>query len=275
MNQTSEQLLDPLVGAFTADTGVRFSGVPPGIDGQRQLLRALMNVRQPGPLSPDVLRLQDEYLKMRNLERGIAHCSDIPTVDESLDSEIQFADKIALWQGDITTLDCDAIVNAANSQMLGCFQPCHACIDNCIHTYAGIQLRLECDSNMKELRKQFGSDYTQPTAVPMLTDSYNLPCRKVIHIVGPIVYDILTPDLEEDLRRCYINTLDMCKENGLRTVAFCCISTGVFRFPNRRAAEIVVQAVTEWLEDNEDSIDKVIFDVFLEKDREIYRDLLG
>jgi O-acetyl-ADP-ribose deacetylase (regulator of RNase III) len=121
--------------------------------------------------------------------------------------------------------------------MLGCFVPMHSCIDNCIHSFAGVQLRSECARQMSRLRAQYGPDYVQPTAVPMLTDGYNLPAKKVIHIVGPIVADTLTEQLERDLANCYKNTLDLCRENGLRSVAFCCISTGVFRFPAERAAE--------------------------------------
>ena len=254
-------------------SSVRFTGAPKGPEGERMLLRSYMNVRSPSPISDDLLQLQDTYLKERNAERGINHSADILTVDDSLDSDVDNADRISLWQGDITTLDCDAIVNAANSQMLGCFQPCHACIDNCIHTYAGMQLRLECNQKMIELKSIYGQDYQQPTAVPMLTDAYNLPSKKVIHVVGPIVYDVLTPHHEKMLAQCYTNVLDMCRDNGIESVAFCCISTGVFRFPNERAAEIAVDTVSEWLSEN-DSVKKVIFNVFLEKDRRIYEGLL-
>lgn len=271
---SSEQYLRPLLDGLIRDSPVGFTGAPDGPEGERMLLRSYMNVRGPAPVSPDLLRIQDAYLRERNAERGINHSADITTVDESLGSVINNADRISLWQGDITTLDCDAIVNAANSQMLGCFQPCHACIDNCIHTYAGMQLRLECDQKMMALREIHGREYQQPTAVPMITDAYNLPCRKVIHVVGPIVYDGLTEHHERMLAQCYTNILDMCRENGMETVAFCCISTGVFRFPNERAAEIAVDSVTEWLSDD-DSIKKVIFNVFLDKDRRIYEGLLS
>ena len=150
----------------------------------------------------------------------------------------------------------------------------HTCIDNCIHTFAGVQLRAECSRKMNELRTRYGRNYEQPTAVPILTEAYNLPAQKVIHIVGPIVEYGLTKDLEEKLADCYRNTLDMCLENGLRTVAFCCISTGVFRFPNKRAAEIAVQTVTEWLSDHEGQMDRVIFNVFKDEDKEYYERLL-
>jgi O-acetyl-ADP-ribose deacetylase (regulator of RNase III) len=183
-------------------------------------------------------------------------------------------DGLSIWQGDITRLAVDTIVNAANSQMLGCFVPMHSCIDNCIHSFAGIQLRAACNRQMEALRQQYGPDYEQPTAVPMLTDAYNLPAKKVVHIVGPVVSGRLTKELEEQLAACYRNTLDLCLENGLKTVAFCCISTGVFRFPNERAAEIAVETVSEWLSAHPGRMDRVIFNVFKEEDGEYYEQLL-
>ena len=169
----------------------------------------------------------------------------------------------------------DAIVNAANSQMLGCFVPMHTCIDNCIHTFAGVQLRAACDRQMKELRAIYGYGYEQPTAVPMLTDAYNLPAKKVVHIVGPIVSGRLTPALEKDLADCYTSTLNLCAENGLRSVAFCCISTGVFGFPQQRAARIAVKTVQDWMQTHEGQIDRVIFNVFKDEDREYYETLFS
>ncbi len=196
-----------------------------------------MNIRIPKAFSDDVLAVQDEYLTGRAEEKGIVRLSDIPVICGNL----------SIWQGDITRLAVDAIVNAANSQMLGCFVPMHTCIDNCIHTFAGIQLRAECSRQMDQLRLRYGRDYEQPTAVPMLTDVYNLPTKKVIHIVGTIVQYELTPELEKELAGCYRNTLDMCLDKDLKSVAFCCISTGVFHFPNKRAAQIVVSTVASWL----------------------------
>ena len=182
--------------------------------------------------------------------------------------------KISIWQGDITRLAVDAIVNAANSQMLGCFRPMHTCIDNCIHTFAGVQLRAACAEKMDVLRQKYGQDYEQPTAVPMLTDAYNLPAKSVVHVVGPIVYGALTQDLEQNLADCYRNVLDLCREHDLKSVAFCCISTGVFRFPNERAAEIAVDTVTQWLQDHPGSVERVIFNVFKETDKACYEKLL-
>ena len=270
---TQEQRLDYLVEGFKADSGeykdLRTPGDP---EGKRRLLRSLMNIRMPRELPDEVLAVQDEYLTERNAGKGVVPLAEITTLAEQ-GSTVAHASQLSLWQGDITRLAVDAIVNAANSQMLGCFVPMHTCIDNCIHTFAGVQLRSECDRQMKKLRAKYGRDYEQPTAVPMLTEGYNLPAKKVIHIVGPIVQDELTPELEKDLADCYRNTLDMCAENGLRSVAFCCISTGVFHFPPDRAAEIAVRTVTEWLAEHGDFMDRVIFYVFSDKDRKLYERL--
>lgn len=258
---TKEERLYELVVAFKADSGeYKEIRTPKDTEGRRRILRSLMNIRMPGAMPPETLRLQDEYLQERAREKGIVTLEDIPVTKGAL----------SLWQGDITRLAVDAIVNAANSQMLGCFVPMHTCIDNCIHTFAGVQLRAECSRRMDELRSRFGQDYEQPTAVPMLTDGYNLPAKKVIHIVGPIVSGRLTPALEKDLAACYANTLDLCAQNGLRSVAFCCISTGVFRFPPERASQIAVQTVTDWLAALSGRMDRVIFNVFTDQDRELY-----
>lgn len=272
---TQEERIDYLVESFKNEAPeYRRVRIPDDVEGKQRLLRSLMNVRMPKPASSELLSVQDTYLRGRALEKGIVNIPEMPTVRESLGSTHPFADNISIWQGDITRIAADAIVNAANSQMLGCFIPMHTCIDNCIHTYAGVQLREDCARRMNSLRLKFGDDYEQPTAVPMLTDAYNLPAKKVIHIVGPIVQYELTPDLKKDLADCYRNTLDICKENGLRRVAFCCISTGVFHFPNKRAAEIAVQTVTEWLSENMYSIDRVIFNVFKDEDKYYYEELL-
>ena len=263
---TQTERLRFLAEAFKEDSGeYRNLPTPGDTDGQRRLLWSLMNIRMPKDLPDEVLAIQDEYLTERAGEKGIVTLEDIPIIRNSL----------SLWQGDITRLAVDAIVNAANSQMLGCFVPMHTCIDNCIHTFAGVQLRAACALQMAALREKHGADYEQPTAVPLLTDGYNLPAKKVIHIVGPIVQYKLTPALEKDLADCYRNTLNMCKENGLKSVAFCCISTGVFHFPNRRAAEIAVETVTSWMSEHPEEMERVIFNVFKEEDRAIYEDLLS
>lgn len=267
---TQEERLDYLVEQFKLDS-IEYKNLktPEDPEMKRRLLRSLMNIRMPKVLPPSVIRIQDEYLQERNREKGIVEISDIPTVKEH-GSTHPFADKISVWQGDITCLAADAIVNAANSQMLGCFVPMHTCIDNAIHTFAGIQLRAECNAKMRELRMKYGEDYEQPTAVPMLTDAYNLPSNNVIHIVGPIVMDRVTEQLEKELADCYTNCLDLCVQNNLKSIAFCCISTGVFRFPNQRAAEIAVRTITEWLDEHPDGIDRVIFNVFKDEDRRYY-----
>ena len=243
--------------------------IPDDAAGKWRLLRSLMNVRMPGKLPSSVLEVQDAYLKERILENGIVQIADLPTAADQGSSH-PHAEHISVWQGDITRLAADAIVNAANSQMLGCFVPMHSCIDNCIHTFAGVQLRAECSRKMNELRAKFGPEYEQPTAVPMLTDGYNLPAKKVVHIVGPIVSGRLTKALEEDLADCYHSTLDLCLENEIKSVAFCCISTGVFHFPNRRAAEIAVQTVTEWMDQHPGQMERIIFNVFKEEDKIYY-----
>lgn len=262
---TQEQRLDTLVEAFKADS-VQYKGLqtPADTEGKRRILRSLMNIRMPKKLDDSVLTVQDEYLRERVLENGIVTLSEITVIRNGM----------SIWQGDITRLAVDAIVNAANSQMLGCFVPMHTCIDNCIHTFAGVQLRAECSRQMNQLRIKYGKDYEQPTAVPMLTDAYNLPAKKVIHIVGPIVRYELTPELEKDLADCYLNTLDMCLDHNLRSVAFCCISTGVFHFPNKRAAEIAVSTVDSWLSQHPGVIERVIFNVFKDEDKKYYEELI-
>lgn len=269
---TQDERLDILLEGFKADSGeYRSLPTPAGRDEKRQLLRALMNIRMPRPLPPELLLVQDEYLRARAEEKGIVTPAMIPT----LDSARPFADKLSLWQGDITRLAADAIVNAANSAMLGCFQPCHNCIDNCIHSFAGVELRAACARQMDERRRRLGRYAEQPTAVPMLTDGYNLPAKRIVHIVGPIVDGALTAAHEAELAACYRNTLDLCAENGLRTLAFCGISTGVFRFPKRRAAEIAVQTVTDWLTARPDAMERVIFAVLSDRSREIYEAILS
>lgn len=226
-----------------------------------QLLRSLMNIRQPGPAGEEFLRVQDELLSELTQEKGIVDVDSLPTVPGD--------PKLALWQGDITTLNADAIVNAANSAMLGCFQPCHGCIDNAIHTYAGIQLRNECD----ELMKRQGHE--EPTGDAKITAGYNLPCKYVLHTVGPIISGlIVTKEDDRLLESCYRSCLSLAAEHGVQSIAFCCISTGVFRFPKERAAKIAVRTVRDYLA-SDTRIKKVVFNVFTEEDRAIYQRILG
>ena len=231
--------------------------IPTNEAEQKNLLRSLMNVRMPKPVSDEFLRIQNEYLHDEIAEKGITDISDLKPIKDS----------IYLWQGDITTLRCDAIVNAANSRMLGCFVPCHKCIDNAIHTYAGVQLRAEFEQLMQK------QGYNEPTGKAKITKAYQLPCSYVIHTVGPIVSGKLTKTDCELLTSCYRSCLETAERNNIKSIAFCCISTGEFHFPNDKAAEIAVNTVSEYLKNSD--IEKVIFNVFKDIDYEIYRELLG
>ena len=225
---------------------------------QKMLLRALFNVRMPKAVNDEFLKIQDEYLREEARLKGVTDVSALVPVQPD----------IYLWQGDITTLKCDAVVNAANSQMLGCFCPNHGCIDNAIHTFAGIELRLAC----AELMKKQGHEESAGQA--KLTPAFNLPCRFVIHTVGPIVYGRLTDKDCETLRSCYRSCLKIADEHNLNSIAFCCISTGEFHFPNDIAAKIAVDTVKKYKAQTQSKI-KVIFNVFKDTDRKIYRELLG
>lgn len=231
--------------------------IPAGQPDKRRLLRSLMNVRPPVPASEEFLKVQDAYLQERLAERGVTEPENLTPVQPG----------IYLWQGDITTLAADAIVNAANSRMLGCFVPCHGCIDNAIHTYAGIQLRMECARIMAGQRKE------EATGKAKITKAYNLPCRYVLHTVGPIIYGTVTKTDCELLAGCYRSCLKLAASYGLKSVAFCCISTGEFHFPNELAAEIAIQTVRTWQQQNSNRIE-VIFNVFKDSDYEIYKRLL-
>lgn len=231
--------------------------VPDDLSEKRTLLRSLMNVRPPVPASAEFLAVQDAYLQERLAERGITRLGDLTPVRPGL----------YLWQGDITTLAAGAIVNAANSQMLGCFVPCHGCIDNAIHTHAGVQLRLECAGIMRR------QGHEEKTGRAKITKAYNLPCCFVLHTVGPIIYGSVTKADRELLAGCYRACLKLAAENDLHSVAFCCISTGEFHFPSELAAEIAVGTVREWQQKHPDKIG-VIFNVFKDNDHAIYRRLL-
>ncbi len=231
--------------------------IPVGIDEQKSMLRSLMNIRMPDNIDEEFLSVQDEYLGQVNVEKGAVTLSDMEEMQQD----------IYIWKGDITRLKVGAIVNAANSGMTGCYKPCHNCIDNCIHTYAGIQLRLTCAKIMEE------QGYEEPTGQAKITPTYNLPCDYVIHTVGPIVQGELTEKHEDLLASCYRSCLEIADANKVDSIAFCCISTGVFMFPNERAAEIAVQTIKEYKEKTGSSM-KVIFNVFKDLDEDIYRELL-
>lgn len=226
---------------------------------QRRLLRALMNVRPPMPLAPDFLAVQDALLSAEREARGV--------VDGAALSAVPAEPRLALWRGDITRLRVDAIVNAANSRLLGCFVPCHGCIDNAIHSAAGLQLRDACNRLMEQ------QGHPEPTGQAKLTAGYNLPARYVLHTVGPIVQGRVSRHDRELLASCYRSCLELAAEHDLQSVAFCCISTGEFHFPNQEAAKIAVQTVKEFLQ-APTSIRKVIFNVFKDFDADVYRTLL-
>ena len=232
--------------------------IPADATGQRQLLRGLMNIRAPQQTDADFLQAQDAYLRQEIAAKGVTDCADLTPVQPGL----------YLWQGDITTLKCDAIVNAANSGMTGCYVPNHLCIDNAIHTFAGVELRLAC----AELMAQQG--HPEPTGQAKITPAFNLPCRYVLHTVGPIISGAVTETDRELLASCYRSCLNLAAEHKLESVAFCCISTGEFHFPNALAAQIAVAEAKQFLA-KQTSIKKVIFNVFKDTDREIYAHLLG
>ncbi len=252
MTQTQRRAF--LIKALLDERSGPRPAVPPDEEGRHRLLRSLMNVRPPRPIGEEFLAVQDEYLREETAAKGVTDAADLTPAEPG----------IYLWQGDITSLRCDAIVNAANSGMTGCYVPCHRCIDNCIHTYAGVRLRLAC----AELMERQGHE--EPAGQAKLTPAYALPCRYVLHTVGPIIYDRVTDRDRALLASCYRSCLELAGQNGIKNVAFCCISTGEFHFPNDLAAEIAVDTVRRYRGDIE-----VIFNVFKDTDRKIYADLLG
>lgn len=272
---TQEARLDYLLRKFQEDSAqYKDLEVEDDYANKRMALRSLMNIRMPGEMAQEVIKVQDEFLMAEAQEKGIVTLSDIRTVKEQYGSKHPFGDRLSVWQGDITRLAVGAIVNAANSQMLGCFVPCHRCIDNAIHSAAGIELREECSRKMNQRRIRFGPRYEEPTGQAMLTNAYNLPADYVIHTVGPIVGYRLTEQLRQDLRNCYESVLKCCVDHKIRSVAFCCISTGEFHFPNDEAAKIAVATVTSVLKDYGSEFDRIIFNVFKDLDRKYYEELL-
>ena len=256
MNQRERRLflIQSLLKEHPEYRGMR---IPADADAQRQLLRGLLNIRAPRRSSPDFLHIQDEYQQTETAAKGITDAADLVPLQPGL----------YLWQGDITTLKCDAIVNAANSGMTGCYCPNHGCIDNAIHTYAGVQLRLACAAIMDR------QGHPEPTGQAKITPAFDLPCRSVLHTVGPIINGRVTQRDRALLASCYRSCLELAAEKNLESVAFCCISTGEFHFPNQLAAEIAVQTVKEFLQQRT-SVKKVIFNVFKDMDKKIYEQLL-
>ena len=257
MNQSEKRLF--LIQSLLAERpSCRKQEIPADSGRQEILLRGLMNVRAPMPIGTDFLTVQDEYLQAETARKGITDASTLSPIQPGL----------YLWQGDITTLKCDAIVNAANSGMTGCYCPNHRCIDNAIHSYAGVELRLACD----EIMQQQG--HPEPTGQAKITPAFNLPCKYVLHTVGPIIQGQVTEADKAALASCYRSCLELAAAHGLESVAFCCISTGEFHFPNELAAEIAVGTVKEFLA-QQTSVRKVIFNVFKDLDKDIYRQLLS
>lgn len=253
------QLLDYLI-RYLLDEDKRYKGfiLPDRFDEKLRILRSMMNVRMPKPIGNDFLCAQDELLQSLIAEKGISDTADLKPVKDGL----------YLWRGDITTLKVDAIVNAANSGMLGCFEPCHSCIDNAIHSYAGVQLRLTCADIMERQGEP------EATGKVKITSAYNLPSKYILHTVGPIVSGKVTDEDRRLLVNCYRSCLELAERNEVNSIAFCCISTGVFHFPNEEAAEIAVKTVSDFLI-NSSQIKKVVFNVFTERDEQIYKRLLG
>lgn len=230
--------------------------VPDSEDERFRLYRSLVNIRPAVKADDEYLKAEDEFLKAEIIRKGITDIADLHPIQNG----------VYLWKGDITTLKCGAIVNAANSQLLGCFQPCHSCIDNCIHTFSGVRLRYKCGQIM------LAQGHEEPAGKAKITPAYNLPCGYVIHTVGPIVRGRLTREHCSLLKSCYTSCLELAVQNGIKSIAFCCISTGVFGFPQKEAAEIAVNTIKEFRRNNDI---EVIFNVFTEKDYEIYSRLLG
>lgn len=239
------------------DIGYREIKVPEQEEEQKRLLRGLMNIRLPKRISREFLAVQDEYLRAETAAKGITELDELEPISKGL----------YLWQGDITTLRCDAIVNAANSGMTGCYVPNHRCIDNCVHSFSGIQLRIDCAEIMQKQGRE------EAAGKAKITKAYNLPCKYILHTVGPIINGALTREDCELLGQCYRSCLRLAAKNNLESVAFCCISTGEFHFPNDKAAQIAVRTVKEFMREKT-SIRRVVFNVFKDLDKEIYSRLL-
>ena len=256
MNQ-SEKRLFLIQSLLNERPSCQKQSIPADSERQKILLRGLMNVRRPAHIGTEFLQVQDEYLQNETAAKGITDIADLTPIQQGL----------YLWQGDITTLKCDAIVNAANAGLTGCYIPNHRCIDNALHTFAGVELRLACG----ELMEQQG--YPEPTGQAKITPAFNLPCRYVLHTVGPIISGRVTKENKELLASCYRSCLELAAENDLESVAFCCISTGEFHFPNQQAAQVAVETVKQFM-NTKTSVKQVIFNVFKDVDKAIYEKLL-
>lgn len=244
---------------------IKMEKMPTSSKEKENLWRALCNLRNAKQISSEYLKVQDEYLQERLKKIKITNVENIKNVKDTYSkTNLKNANKIYLWQGDITKLKIDVIVNAGNSQGLGCFQPLHNCIDNQIQTFSGVQMRLECNEYMKTI------NYNLPTGKVFITKGYNLPTKCVIHTAGPIIDFKVTENDEQLLKDCYINSLKLANKKNLKTIAFPCISTGVFRFPKDLAVKGAFEAINEFLENNQNNIEKIVFNVYGKEDFAIY-----
>jgi O-acetyl-ADP-ribose deacetylase (regulator of RNase III) len=265
-----DEMLNILLSALrTESEAVANITIPEDTAGKWYLLRALMNLRPPIPIRPELLELQDRLLSAQRKAKGAADLEVLRSVQMQFPgTRMPFAERIVLWRGDITTLAVDAIANAANDRLMGCFIPHHRCIDNAIHSAAGIQLRLECSEIMR------AQGHAEPTGQAKITRGYNLPSRYVLHTVGPIIIDQVTEEHKRLLASCYTACLNLAaRYSDIRSVAFCCISTGEFRFPRSLAAEIAVRTVCDWMKRSDGRMEKIVFNLFTQEDYDIYAGL--
>jgi O-acetyl-ADP-ribose deacetylase (regulator of RNase III) len=265
-----EEILNKLI-AYLIDENkeIKITKIPDDYMEKRRLLRGLMNIRGPELIASNIIRMQDELLAEEIKDKDIVSPYTLPTVEKVfIEAKVPFSEKFVLWRGDITCISADAIVNAANSKLLGCFVPLHRCIDNAIHSAAGMELRFECN----ELMEKQGFD--EPTGQAKITKAYNLPSKYILHTVGPIIEEVVTEEDCELLASCYRSCLNKAKEHkDIKSIAFCCISTGEYKFPKDLAAQIAVKTVCDWLEANNNSFEKIIFNVFTEEDYNEYAKL--
>lgn len=268
-----ERLVDSLLHFFVHEEEAPLVGaLPRDYAGRRRLLRALLNVRPPRAVPEDVLAAQDALLGLEREEKGVVRVAGLPTARDMFPgTAVPHAERLCLWRGDITRLDADAIVNAANAGMLGCFVPLHACIDNVIHSAAGVQLRLACQAMM--LRDYPDGHWQEPTGRARITPAFNLPSARVLHTVGPIVDGPLTDRHRRLLASCYASCLDLAAREGCSGVALCCISTGEFHFPRAEAARIALRTATDWLDEHSGAPERIVFNVFTEEDHALYQTL--
>jgi len=255
-------LIDYLINENNEYKGIN---IPKSLEDKKRIFRSLSNIRKPNEISKEFLEIQDIYLKEENKIK--VDSNKLETIDRLFNSKVLNANKIVLWQGDIVTLEVDSIVNAGNEYLLGCFIPNHHCIDNAIHFYSGIELRLECDFIMNKK--------TISTGEAIITKAYNLPSKYIIHTVGPIVYNNVTKEEEKLLNNCYFNSLELARKNKIRTIAFPSISTGEYHFPKIEANKIALEAVIDYLSRYSNDFDKIIFNVFTKEDYDEFKKLFN